>query len=71
MRLLDGPFSHLHGVWQFAALDEKASKISLDMEFAVANKLMSLAITPVFTTISNQLVDCFHRRADALYGKPR
>lgn len=71
MRLLDGPFSHLHGVWQFAPLDEQACKISLDMEFAVANRLMSLAITPVFTTISNQLVDCFRQRADALYGKKR
>jgi ribosome-associated toxin RatA of RatAB toxin-antitoxin module len=71
MRLLDGPFSHLHGVWQFAALDEQASKISLDMEFGVANRILSLAITPVFTTISNQLVDSFRQRADALYGKKR
>jgi len=69
MRLLDGPFSHLHGVWQFAALDEHASKISLDMEFAVANRLMSLAITPVFTGIANQLVDCFRQRAETLYAK--
>jgi coenzyme Q-binding protein COQ10 len=68
MRLLEGPFSYLQGFWQFKALDEHSSKISLDLEFEVANKIVGLALTPVFSNIANQLVDRFHRRAVELHG---
>lgn len=69
MRLIEGPFSFLQGCWQFTPLGEDASKISLDLEFRVANRLMSLALTPVFSNIANQLVDRFHQRAAELHGK--
>ena len=68
IRLLEGPFSNLQGFWQFKSLDEDSSKISLDLEFEVANKVVSLVLTPVFSNIANQLVDRFHRRAVDLYG---
>ncbi|MDO8706329.1 MAG: type II toxin-antitoxin system RatA family toxin [Sulfuricaulis sp.] len=68
IRLLEGPFSNLQGFWQFKSLDEHSSKISLDLEFEVANKIVGLALTPVFSNIANQLVDRFHRRAVELYG---
>lgn len=68
IRLLEGPFSYLQGFWQFQARGEQASKISLDLEFEVANRLVSLVLTPVFSSIANQFVDSFHRRAIALYG---
>lgn len=68
IRLLEGPFSYLQGFWQFKALDENSSKISLDLEFEVANRIVSLALTPVFSGIANQLVDRFHRRAIELHG---
>jgi len=69
MRMLDGPFSYLQGFWQFNALDERESKILLDLEFEVANRLVGVVLTPVFSTIANQLVDSFHHRAVSLYGK--
>jgi ribosome-associated toxin RatA of RatAB toxin-antitoxin module len=69
LRLLDGPFSHLQGFWRFNALDERASKITLDLEFEVANRLVAMVLVPVFTNIANQLVDSFHRRAVQIYGK--
>lgn len=69
IRLLDGPFSFLQGFWKFAALDQRASKISLDLEFEVANRLVSVVLTPVFSNLANQLVDSFHQRARALYGE--
>ncbi len=68
MQLIEGPFSHLQGFWRFDALDEEACKISLDLQFEVANKLAGLVLTPVFSNIANQLVDSFHRRAIDLYG---
>ncbi|HSD97446.1 MAG TPA: type II toxin-antitoxin system RatA family toxin [Sulfuricaulis sp.] len=70
IQLLEGPFSYLQGFWQFKALDEQSCKISLDLEFDVANRIVGLALTPVFSNIANQLVDRFHRRATELYGKP-
>ena len=69
MRLLEGPFSLLQGFWQFMVLAENASKITLDLEFEVANRIVGLALTPVFSNIANQLVDRFHQRAADLYGQ--
>lgn len=68
IRLLEGPFSHLQGFWQFRALGDTDSKISLDLEFSVTNRAVGLVLTPVFSNIANQLVDRFHRRAAELYG---
>jgi ribosome-associated toxin RatA of RatAB toxin-antitoxin module len=70
MQLLEGPFSHLQGFWQFMVLAENASKITLDLEFEVSNRIVGLALTPVFSNIANQLVDRFHQRAADLYGQP-
>ncbi len=69
IRLLDGPFSHLQGFWGFAALGERASKVTLDLEFEVANRLIGTVLTPVFSSLANQLVDSFHARARSLYGE--
>ena len=69
MTLIDGPFKHLHGYWRFDPLADDACKVSLDMEYEFSNKLISLALGPVFGQISNSLVDSFSRRAEAVYGK--
>jgi ribosome-associated toxin RatA of RatAB toxin-antitoxin module len=71
MHLVNGPFRHLHGHWRFEALDEHASKILLDMDFEFSNRLLALAINPVFTRIANTLVDSFVERARNLYGSPK
>ncbi len=68
LRLERGPFSHLHGYWRFDALDGESSKVTLDLEFTVANRMMNLVLTPVFSNIANQLVDSFHKRAKTVYG---
>lgn len=69
IRLIEGPFSHLHGFWRFDALGEQACKVSLDMEFDFSNRLLSLAIGPVFSQIVNSLVDAFVKRAGEVYGR--
>jgi ribosome-associated toxin RatA of RatAB toxin-antitoxin module len=68
MRLLEGPFRHLEGFWRFDSLqDGKACKISLDMDFEFSNRLISLALGPVFNSITNSLVDAFVDRAKTVY----
>jgi len=69
IRLVEGPFRYLHGCWRFTPLADRASKVELDLEFEVANRVLSAVMTPVFSTIASQLVDAFHARAVELYGK--
>lgn len=71
IRLVEGPFRHLHGYWRFTALAAAGCKVELDLEFEVANRLLSVVMTPVFSAIANQLVDAFHTRAITLYGPRR
>ncbi len=69
LHLVDGPFRHLEGEWQFIALREDACRVTLDLTFEVSNRLFSMALTPAFEKVGNSLVDAFSRRADALYGR--
>lgn len=69
IRLVEGPFRYLHGYWRFTPLADGACKVELDLEFEVANRLLSAVMTPVFSGIASQLVDAFHARAVDLYGK--
>lgn len=68
MNLIDGPFKHLHGFWRFEALSDEACKISLDLEYEFSNRLIGMALGPVFSQIANTLVDSFCQRAEAVYG---
>jgi ribosome-associated toxin RatA of RatAB toxin-antitoxin module len=66
--LLNGPFSHLDGVWNFMPLREDASKISLDLEFEMSGVLANLAFGAVFNQICNTMVASFTSRAKEVYG---
>lgn len=68
IELVEGPFSHLHGYWRFEALEREACKVSLDLDFEVASRLVAMALNPVFTGIANQLVDSFAQRARTIHG---
>lgn len=67
MSLLDGPFKHLHGFWRFESLDERASKVSLDLEYEFSNRLVGMALGPAFSQIANSMVDAFVKRAGQVY----
>ena len=69
MRLVDGPFKRLEGYWRFDPLGDRACKVSLDLEFEFATRVLSLMIGPVFSQIANTLVDAFQQRAVQVYGK--
>ena len=68
MALVEGPFSQLHGVWEFKALGEKACKISLDLEFDYAGPIVKATLGPLFTQAANTMVDAFCQRAKQIYG---
>lgn len=68
LKLLDGPFSRLDGDWRFEPLGAQASKISLDLEFEFANRLLGFALNSTFSKIADSMVDSFLRRAIEVYG---
>ncbi|WP_316365123.1 type II toxin-antitoxin system RatA family toxin [Candidatus Thiodiazotropha sp. CDECU1] len=68
IELLEGPFSKLHGGWQFTELQPGACKVELLLEFEFAGKLIDAAFGRVFSQVANTLVDAFCKRADEVYG---
>lgn len=68
MKLVDGPFKCLDGVWSFKALREDACKIELDLHYEFSSALLAQLVGPVFGMIANSMVDSFCKRAEAVYG---
>ncbi len=69
MRLEEGPFKRLEGFWRFDILGEQACKVSLDLDFEFKNRLVGMAMGPIFSQIASTLVDAFSKRAVDVYGK--
>ena len=68
MNLIDGPFKKLTGGWRFTILDESACKVTLELEFEFANKLVEMAFGKVFSEVANNMVSAFTQRAKQVYG---
>lgn len=68
MKLVDGPFKALHGVWTFTPIQDRGTKVSLDMRFEFANALLSMLLSKSFEKNCGQLVDAFVQQARTLYG---
>lgn len=66
--LVDGPFSHLNGVWEFQALAEDACKILFTMEYEFSSRTLEALVGPVFNRIASSFIDAFIKRADTCYG---
>ena len=66
MTLVDGPFSYFQGVWQFKMLQENASKVSLDLEFAFKSGVLNKTAGKLFTRVADNLVAALVQRADAI-----
>lgn len=69
MRLLEGPFRHLEGFWQFQSLGDDGCKVTLDMEYEFSSRILKMTVGPVFDHIANSLVDAFCQRARDKYAK--
>lgn len=70
MRLVEGPFHHLEGFWRFDPIgEEQGCRVSLAMEFEFSNRLIGMALGPIFSEITVTLVDAFCERAKECYGR--
>lgn len=68
IRLVDGPFRRLEGMWRFKPLAENACKIEFSLSYEFSSKLFEKVIGPVFSHIANTFVDAFTKRAAQVYG---
>lgn len=67
IRLVQGPFRQLEGVWRFIPLAEDACKIEFRLHYEFSSHLLEKIIAPVFSHIANTFVDAFVERAETLY----
>lgn len=67
IKLVEGPFHHLLGTWDFKPLGDTACKIEFDLHYEFSSKLLEKAVGPVFHHIANTFVDSFVKRADRLH----
>lgn len=68
MTLEDGPFSHLHGCWEFVPLNETSCKVNFELQFRFKNPLLGMAMGKVFENVASKQVDSLCARAGQIYG---
>ncbi|MBL8397061.1 MAG: type II toxin-antitoxin system RatA family toxin [Candidatus Accumulibacter sp.] len=68
IRLVDGPFRRLDGLWHFKSLAKQACKIEFQLSYEFSSKMFEKVIGPVFGQIANSFVDAFVKRANEVYG---
>ncbi len=71
MQLLNGPFSHLDGQWNFVTLgdgSQRACKVELTLNYGFDSPTLSKLVGPVFDKIAASMVDAFVKRAQQVYG---
>ena len=69
MALVKGPLNNLHGKWEFFDLKEHGCKISLDLEFSLANGVLGKAFVPILHKATEMVMAAFCERAHKLYAK--
>lgn len=68
MKLLEGPFRTLDGLWQFNDLGGKGCKIEFRLAYEFSGRLLETLVGPVFSHIANTMVEAFVKRADKIHG---
>lgn len=63
MRLVDGPFKRLNGLWHFVPNGDTGCEVTFRLNFEFANALLSMAFGGFFKEVSESMVDAFCREA--------
>lgn len=72
LELVEGPFSHLNGTWDFKPVGDgtqKACKIEFTLNYAFASSTLATLVGPVFDKIASTFVDAFIKRAEQVYDR--
>lgn len=67
LELIDGPFKQLQGDWQFVDIHDNGSRVELDVEFELSNRILKIALESFFSQVCDRLVNSFVQRANDVY----
>ena len=59
IKLIDGPFNHLDGYWEFKKKDNYNTTVDLYLEYKFDSRLIELSIKPIFSNIMSSILDSF------------
>ena len=68
LKLVDGPFRVLDGLWTFDAIGSAGTRILLDMKFEFGNPIAAMLFGKTFEQSIGQLIDAFVARAKQAHG---
>jgi ribosome-associated toxin RatA of RatAB toxin-antitoxin module len=68
LKLVEGPFKTLEGLWTFTPIGTAGTRVALEMRFAFANPLASMLFGRAFEHSISELIDAFIARAKQAYG---
>lgn len=68
MRLHQGNFEDLSGLWSFKPLGDIGTRVSLDLRFALPGSVLLLPFKKGFGRMADRMVDDFCRRAEVVHG---
>ncbi len=71
VKLVNGPFSTLDGVWKFLPVGDgskRACKIEFDLTYGFSSMTLAALVGPVFDMIAGSMVNAFVKRAEQVYG---
>jgi ribosome-associated toxin RatA of RatAB toxin-antitoxin module len=67
--LVDGPFKHLVGYWEFWELEAHACKIVMELDFEFSTPMLDILVSPFFSLAIESMVSAFSERAQVVHGK--
>ena len=70
MRLMEGPFRFLEGVWTFEPREDHGTRVHMSIQFEFVSRMLSFMIGPMFHHAVDTLVEDFRKRAEQVYGRP-
>lgn len=68
MKLINGPFKHLQGQWQFIDINGLGCKIILSLEFELLSGIVYLPFKKIFEPAADTLLQAFVKRAGEIYA---
>ena len=69
MALMGGPITQLQGQWQFTPLGERASTITLSVDYVIEHPMYGAMFDAAVGKVSAEILRAFVQRAEVLYGK--
>ena len=66
MHLVKGPFGRLNGLWSFEEAAGGGTRVSLNVEFEGASRILGRLAAPFLAEFADSMVVAFTRRAERL-----